>query len=146
MGSPLKTYDLKRVTCFVNVNLLSGYGESGAISAEWVEDIGEITTGADGEQVFSRSNNRGMRVSITLMETSRSYRDLYTELVAQGILNQVPIGIFSLLDLINGDSITSEYFVFTKRPTVAKGKKAGERVFEIFLPDPLVTMGTLNAS
>lgn len=145
MGSPLKTYDLNKVVCFVGVIGLSGYGENGAIDTEWIEDIGEITTGADGEQVFSRSNNRGMRVTITVMETSRIYRDLYADLSAQGVLTSIPVGLFSLVDLINGDSITSEYYVYTKRPNIVKGKKVGERVFELFLPDPVVSMGLLNA-
>ena len=38
--------------------------------------MGEFSSGADGEAVFSRSNNDAVFVTVTVMETSAGYRHL----------------------------------------------------------------------
>lgn len=140
----MKTYDLKWVILIVGGVAISGFGEEGGIEIEPAADIGDVTVGADGRAVMSRSNNRGYTCKITLMETSVAYRTLAGLMSAQQAAPAIlPIG-FLMNDVINGDMVSSPSPTFTKRPSMPKRKKVGERVFELFLPDCTVVHGALT--
>jgi hypothetical protein len=131
---PLKTYDLNAVYLLIGGYQIGGYGADGGIEVEWTSPIGEMTIGADGLGTFSRNNDASASVTITVMETSRSYRDLATLMQAQDAEESISALGFLLRDEVNGDEIAEEYPVFTDRPGVSKTKKAGERVFKLNLP------------
>ena len=141
-----KTYDLRHVYALVGVYDISGYGEDGSIEFEWMEDLGELTVGSDGEEiVFSRNNNNVLTVTITLMETSTAYRDMMGLMAAQQALIAIVPLPFMMIDANNGDSVVDSYAVFLTRSAPSKGKKAGSREFKIALPDPKVVFGILNS-
>jgi hypothetical protein len=146
MGTPLKSYDLKNVILIVGAVEVHGYAEDGGVSFEWSADIGEIVVGADGEAVFARNNDRHMRATISLLETSEAYRLLGLEMQAQGALLSLVTLPFVMQCPSTGDSVTSGYVAFTKRPALSKSKGPSVREFELFLANPVVTYGALNLS
>lgn len=133
MPKPVKTYDLKAVYLTIGGYRIGGYGASGGVSMAYGADIATPTVGADGEAAVSRSNDNSMTATITVMETSKSYRDLATLQAAQMAQEAITRLEFSLEDEINGDKFSDQYAVFLNRPDVAKGKGVGERVFKVFL-------------
>lgn len=132
---PLKTYDLRRVYLLIGGYQIGGYGADGGIELEWAEDIGEGVVGADGLGTFSRSNNKAATVTVTVMETSQSYRDLATLMATQEAETEISGLGFLLKDDINGDKVAEQYPVFLSRPGISKTKKAGERQFKLWLPN-----------
>lgn len=135
MGKPLKTYDLMSVFLLVGGYRIGGYGEEGGIDVEWSSDLVETSVGADGQATASRSNDASATVTITVKETSRSYRDLATLMAAQQSQEAILPLQFRLKDDRNGDKINDDNAVFINRPGVSKKKKAGEREFKLFLPN-----------
>ena len=75
MSGILKTYDLSAVKLAIGGILLGGYAE-GVAGLALGRPVGEFSSGADGEAVFSRSNNDAVFVTVTVMETSAGYRHL----------------------------------------------------------------------
>lgn len=65
-----KVYNLDQVACSAGGALLSGYGQGGAIKIEQMGEDIKVVTGVDGETVFSRSNNKCRKVTITLLQTA----------------------------------------------------------------------------
>lgn len=131
---PLKTYDLKYVTLIVGGMLISGYGEEGGIEFEYSQDIGEVTASADGSPTFSRFNNGIVLCTITVRESSDSYRDLGMLLNAQQLQMEIQPLPFLMNDLINGDNIADQYAVFVQRPGLNKAQEVGDRSFVLALP------------
>lgn len=135
MPTSIKTYDLASVYLLVGGYRLGGFGEEGGIEFEYGADIGETKVGADGQATFSRNNNDSMTATITLMETSKSYRDLAALMQAQIDAETIEALSFRMEDEINGDKVSARYATFLTRPTPNKGRAAGERQFKIFLPN-----------
>jgi hypothetical protein len=137
-----QVYDLTNVVCTVGGATVSGYGEDDAIEVEWDADIASYKTTADGRTIYSRLNQRGCVITITLMQTSRA------RLILEGLLetqhgDNVGIGPpliaplpFYLLDPATGEQLTSSDAVFLNRPAASKGKEVGEVEFRIHLPSP----------
>ncbi len=132
---PAKTYDLGRVQLTLGGQRIEGFGPDAAIEFERLGPLGEIQTGADGNQTFSRSNNHGMTATITLMETHLGYAKLAALMRIQEA--QAPIAPlpFLMLDPISGDRVADAAAIFVEGPVPSKARNAGERVFRIFLPD-----------
>ena len=145
-----KTYDLKSVICTVGGVGISGYGETDAIGFEWDEEIVSRTVTADGQTIYSRNNNRGLMVTISLSQKSRAYQLLSALLEAQhgdnlGIAPPVILPLpFAFVDPSNGDTITSLECVFITRPAPSKGKTVGDVSFQLHLPNPGIAYGLLN--
>jgi hypothetical protein len=146
----VKSYDLSLVVCTVGGIAISGYGESDAIQLEWDEDIVTVTPTADGQNIYSRNNNRGLSVTITLSQKSRSHLLLAGLLETQhgdnlGIHPPVILPLpFFMLDPSTGESFTSLHAVFVSRPAPAKGKTIGDVVYKLHLPSPTVTPAVAN--
>lgn len=135
MGLAPKTYDLKAVHLVIGGYLISGYGADGGIEFEFGAPVGEFSVGADGQGTFSRNNDPSMTATITVMETSRAYRDLATLARAQAAATPIPALSFLCRDTVNGDSVSDPNAIFVETPAPSKGKAAGERVFVIVLPN-----------
>lgn len=141
MGLIAKSYDLSKVALTLAGVPLGGYGEDGGIEVEFQAPIHEVTVGADGLTVASKTNNTDAVATITLSESSAGYARLALLMKAQE-LNPLPALVplaFMLLDPINGDTISTAFAIFIDRPTVSKGRTAGDRVFTIHLPGAAIT-------
>lgn len=145
----LKVYDLKRNFLLIGGFRIGGFGEDAAITYEYGADIFEHNAGADGLVTFSRTNDLRMIATVTVMESSPSYRRLglllgqqLAELQAGPIL---PLP-FSHTDSLNGDVINSPQCVFVSFPTPNKSRTVSEREFQIALPYAAdkVQFGSLN--
>lgn len=146
--APIKVYDLKQVLCTVGGVTISGYGEEDAVRFEWASDIGEEFVTVDGSVLFARSNDRRLRVAITLMQTSSAVPLLAALLETQHGLPAVVAGSlvqppFYMTDPIFGDHIAGGC-IFLNRPLPNKGKVIGEYEFRLLLPDPVWQIGTFN--
>lgn len=143
-----KGYDLKRVVCSVGGVVISGYGDSDAVSVAWDSDLQESRKTADGDVLYSRNNDGSMTVTITLHQRSRAYALLaglmQTQILAEdttGVLAPLP---FMLQDLANGDNISAADCVFLNRPAPSKGKTVGDVQFKLHLPKAIAVFGALN--
>lgn len=138
MIKPLKTYNIAGNTVIIGGYDLGGYGEDGGLEYEFAEDIGEMTVGALGDAAFSYNYNDLVFVNVTVMETTRTYRDLYTLLAAQltALRQGLPITPLNYFhqDANNGDLVTSAYAAFIQRPGPTKQRTVSERTFRLALP------------
>ena len=139
MLKPLKTYNIAGNTVILQGYDLGGYGEDGGLEYEFAEDIGEMTVGALGDSVFSFNYNDLMYVNITVLETTKTYRDLFTLMSVQmeALRNGLPITPLSYYhaDASNGDVVKSAFAVFVQRPAPSKSRTVSERVFRLALPN-----------
>lgn len=131
---PVKMYDLKAVALIIGGFTITGYGDDGGMEIEPNADVAEFAVGADGEVTVSRTNDKSMIATITVRETSRGYRILGELLAAQEAATPIPSLPFLMQDPISGERVTDENAVFLGRPTIAKGRTAGDREFRILLP------------
>jgi uncharacterized protein YkvS len=129
------TYDFKQVILTVANLRVGGFDEEGGVAFEMAADIGESSVGLGGEVVWSRSNDERVFVDITLMESSRSYRDLDALLKLQQEQNPILPLPFVMRDNISGETVTSEYAIFVTRPAPNKNRQSGTRVFRLLLPN-----------
>lgn len=144
-----KTYNLALLQLSVGGRKIGGFGAEGGVTITWGGDLFDVQVGADGEAVASFNNDQSAIVEITVMESSKGYRDL-AELQAKqlGEVRTGPLGRMEvrMKDPINGDKLADQYGVFLNRPEMTKGKVAGERVFRISCPNAgaSLEMGTGN--
>lgn len=141
-----KNYDLSTVQLVVGGVLVSGYAEDGGIEFENAAPIAEVTTGADGLTVRSRTSNDDLVCRITVSEASRAYNLLAGLMQVQAaapVLTPLP---FLLVDPQNGDTVSAPYAIFTERPVPSKGSRVGDRTFVLHLPGAAGTavFGALN--
>lgn len=70
------TYDPKQVSMIVGGKIMAGFADGTYIEAERDEDSFMKKIGVDGEVSRAKNNNRGGKITITLMQTSPSNDDL----------------------------------------------------------------------
>ena len=141
MAAPLRTHDLAACTLIVGGQLVTGFGETDAITITPMEDAAAPTAGADGQLTVSRSNNKNMTVEITVMQNSEGYKvlgDLYTTQAAQSPILRTP---FRFENPLTGDKVRSDYFAFTGLPEIKAGKTVAEVVYKGVLSAPAVARG-----
>lgn len=141
MAAPLRTHDLSACTTIIGGELITGFGESDAITIDYMEDTATPTAGADGALTVSRSNNRNMTVEITVTQNSDGYKalsDLFETQSAQTSIARMP---FRFNNPLTGDKVRSDWFAFLKAPEVKVGKTVSEVMFKGILSAPTVTRG-----
>ncbi len=148
MGLIAKSYDLAKVILVVGGVPIGGYGNDGGVEVEWLAPIFEVSVGADGLTVGSKQNNTDATAVITLSEMSAGYLALAGAMKLQEFDPSpalIPL-TFLLLDPSNGDQISTAFVMFTDRPTMGKGRTAGDRVFRLHLPGASInaTYGVAN--
>lgn len=131
----LKNYNFKDgVVLIIGGRQIGGFAEDGGVEYEFPSDIYEHISGADSQVTISQLNDHRMIATITLMETSKSYRDLFQMLRTQEAqLIKLPLSYLHR-DQINGDQVLSGSAVFLGYPAPSKSRTAGEREFRILLP------------
>jgi hypothetical protein len=131
-----KLYDLKSTFCLIGGIQIGGYGADGGLVFEQSAPIGEITHGADGETVFSRNNNNDISCVITVLQTSRAYRDLGLLMKAQELTPFVLLPYpFIMRDATTGDQVSAATAIFVERPNIEKGRTVSEATFRVHLPN-----------
>ena len=148
-----KHWDLNLIICSINGLRIGGYGEQEAISMGADNDLYMMQTTADGGKIYSRTGDRGITLEISVMNTSKSYRDLallmQTQHGLQGPRSAAPTTIlplpFRLADPVVGDFINSRHTMFMNYALPQKGQTAQAVRFRISLPEPRIDFGILNS-
>lgn len=135
MSGPTKLHDLGQVVLTIGGYLIEGYGEGEAISIEPVAEVTTSSVGADGQPTYARSNDKRAKVTITVRQNSLAHRNLGTLLAAQEAAPRLTPLPFLLVDSLTGERMSSAYFVFTGRPTVAQAANPSNRVYVGELPN-----------
>lgn len=89
----VKTYDPKLVSVIVGGKIMSGYADGTFVLVERNEAAFALKVGVDGEGTRAKSNNRSGKITITLMNSSKSNDDLSTFAAADELSNSgaVPV-------------------------------------------------------
>jgi hypothetical protein len=72
----VKTYDPKLVSVIVGGKIMSGFADGTYVMVERNEAAYALKVGVDGEGTRAKSNNRSGKITITLMNSSKSNDDL----------------------------------------------------------------------
>lgn len=138
--TPLKTYDFDRVLLIIGGFEISGYGDDGGIEYEYPSPVLEHGAGADGQVTVSRTNDNRVIAHVTVKETSKAYRDLATLAKAQAAQPSIAPLPYLMRCVTTGDEMSDQYAAFLNVPTPSKARTAGDRVFDILLPNGRATM------
>ncbi len=140
---PLKTYDIATVVQTLGTIFIDGasLGEDGGVTFEG-EGLTRFTekVGAGGQVTVSRNNDKRVRAKLTLMETSKFCKPIDDLVRAQALPGPVLPCVYSMVDLITGDSINEPFAVITETPGPSKAKEAGMREWTILLPNGAETL------
>lgn len=130
-----RTYDFGQVLCTVGGFEISGWAEDGGIEFEQGGDVAEHVVGAAGEVFTSRSNDKRLTASITVMQNSQGAADLGRLLNAQeSATGPIPKVNFYCRNFVTGEIIQDPQAIFIARPDTNQSASATERVFQILLP------------
>uniref|UniRef100_A0A6M3M9I2 Uncharacterized protein n=1 Tax=viral metagenome TaxID=1070528 RepID=A0A6M3M9I2_9ZZZZ len=142
-----KHHNLDAVIASLGGILLSGYGDSDALTIEPNSDSADVSVGADGETVVNVINDDNYLLTIHLMETSAAVVQLDVLYKAQrtamriGPLLPQP---FRMSDPISGESVSTDRTVFLRPPDRSKGSKSGMREYKLLLSAPTIIPPALN--
>lgn len=114
--------------------IFTGYGEDGGIEFSIESELHTKSVGADGHVAMNENNDRSVVATITVMETTNAYHRLYRLAKAQKAAKGLPPCPFFMLDPHNGDEVHEEFAVFQTYASPDKQSEAGERAFDIILP------------
>lgn len=99
-----------------------------AIVATPGADIGSMLIGADGSSIFSQSSDRSARISIKLMHTSPTHRQMMQKLKRQQQLGATGSAFpFSFMDSASGEGGSADKCYIMTAPVDGKGKNATVR-------------------
>ena len=143
----LKTYDLMANFVTLAGVRLGGWGEDGGVEYAFESDNFEHISGADDSTVVSKINDGRLVATVTVLETSATYRHLAQLAIAQlATIGPVLPLAWGHVDLGNGDAINDGQAVMLNLPGPSKGRKVGTREFKILLPNGknLIQLGLLN--
>lgn len=134
----VKIYDSKEVSIIIcGIPIDSGYADGEILKIEQDEEDFKKVTGTDGEVTRSKTNNRGARVTLRLMQTSdgnASLSALNAKDKAQA--GGAGVGSFLVKDRTNGTvKYSAESCWIAKPPSVSFDKTATAREWMIDLAD-----------
>lgn len=145
-----RSYSLSNVSLTIGTVNVNGFAPDDAFTWSWTADIWNRTTGADGDNLYSRNLERVVSAEISLLGTSRALATLFALLELQAgentgitppLLTPLP---FMLIDAHTGDFLSAATTIFMSRPAPSRGATLGSAVFGIELPSPKYIPGTLN--
>lgn len=111
----LKLHDVKDYTITVGPYLLSGFGESEAVSIEYDENLFETQSGVDGEITRAKKHVNTAMVTIKLMQNSNSCKDLFGLAVVDNAANIAPYPV-SVINVKTGVSYVAAQAWLEKWP------------------------------
>lgn len=134
----VKEYDPDLIDVIIAGFPVSGFQEDAIVSFEFNDDFYEIVEGADGDVSRSRKVARVGKLTIHLMNTSRSNADL-TALMALGFTSgNGTADVFPVLirDRNGASLIATDTAWISKAPPVEHTTKANNRDWELTLVKP----------
>lgn len=129
------TYDFAQVKLSVGGFEISGFAEDGGIEFEQGGDVLEHAAGAAGSVFVSRSNDKRLVASITVMQNSAGAEILGRLLNEQeAAIGPIPKVNFYCRNFVTGETIQDPNAMFVVRPDTNQTAEMSERVFQILLP------------
>jgi hypothetical protein len=142
MPTTTKTIDPKKnLTSFAGIPLTS-YAKGTFIKIEADEDAFKKEVGASGETVRVLSNNRGAKVTVTLMAQSAD-NDALSAIHAQDRLTGEGVGVFQTKE-INGSSYVIGEGWIQKTPDYERADEATSVEWVFDLADASIFLGGLS--
>jgi len=138
MASRAAFYDPDQILCYFNGVLVQGFADDEAIAVEPMSDAFEEVVGVDGEVARSKSNDRRIKVTVKLLQTSTTnaaFSAIHnTDLNSQ---NGAGVGAFSLKDLQGGTIVEGPQAWIKSMPAASFARTAKSREWVI-----IVAVGT----
>lgn len=128
-----------------NVSTLDGVGVQGlwegdnAIEVQPGADVGQLLVGVQGDSIFSQTADRSARITIRLMHTSATHRQLVQKWQAQRAGNIKAFG-FDTLDISNNEGGNADKCLIAVAPNMSLGMNATVREWVLVTGDwkPLI--------
>lgn len=116
------------------VQIIGLFDGDNAIQVERNADVGTGLVGIQGDAIFSQSADNSAMVTLRLMHTSATHRQLLQKLEAQksGVLRPFP---FTFTDTDSNEGGTGDEFFVQKSPSVTKGSNATVREWQLWTGD-----------
>lgn len=131
-GFQMKIYDPDEYTVYFNGILVQGYAEGEFVSVEQMSDAFSSVVGTDGEVARSKSNDRRVKVTIKLLQTSSSNAALSA--IHQRDLNApngAGVGTLSIVDNFGATKVQGDQAWIVKMPAASLDRTAKSREWEI---------------
>lgn len=138
--SSLKTFDPKDVVITFGAGILTGFADGTFITVERDEDTFSSSTGADGEPLRVKSNNKMTTVTLTLQQSSDSntFLSAVAQLDERSNQGVVPMAVKE----INGDTLVTGGRAYIVKPaTIEYSKEASTRAWSIKIAEGEVFVG-----
>ena len=139
----ITTYDLSDVVLIIKDTRITGWGDGDAISYERLSPLGESVSGGDGEVVFSRTNDKRYRATLSVLPSTTAYKKL-SELASEqhpSSGGSITGYAFSMLDSNNGDEVNEADAIFENIPGPSKASRVAAVEFQVLMPKPDVKLG-----
>jgi hypothetical protein len=135
----MASYSLKAVIATLGGITLGGYHDDDAISYEPQSAWADSVVGADGVSIAFPTNDRRVRATITLQQTSPAFKRLFALWLADDAIIQaggsMPTHAFLMINAATGEKSSGPAnFIDRPMPNASKGPTA--RVFVIEIPNP----------
>lgn len=140
-----KDYVLASNTFILGPINISGFGDEGAVEyAATTEDDAEVVSGYDGGAVINWNLDHGIIATLSLRETSRTYREIGALLQAQRLLISQGQPVAPLpwlhIDAFNGDKLSVPDARIIGGPGLTKTNRFSNRPFKVYLPNAKLLM------
>ena len=137
---PVYNYDPKAVAVVFNATLIKGFADGDFVSVSYESDKWEHTSGADGEEIRTKSNDNRATLTLTLMQSSASNAVLSAAYLLDeaGNAGAFPIAI---TDTTGTSLVTGESAWIKKLPDFNRGKSATTVEWMISIANAKVFIG-----
>lgn len=125
-------YDPDQVLCYFNGILMQGFAEDEAIAVEQMSPGFEDVVGVDGEVARSKTNDRRIKVTVKLLQTSLT--NLAMSAIHETDLNApagAGVGAFSMQDLSGATIVEGPQAWIVSYPPNSMARTAKAREWEI---------------
>jgi hypothetical protein len=123
-----KIYDPDQYALWFNGVLIQGFADGSFVTVEQMSDAFGSVVGSDGEVARSKSNDRRVKVTFKLLQTSSSNADL-SLIHAQDLAapNGAGVGTLSITDTLGSTKVLANAAWITKYPDADLDRTAKSR-------------------
>lgn len=141
MGDKLSTYDAKQVKVLFGGIPLGGYAAGTFVTIERVSDAWEDESGADGETVRIKSNDKRATMTLTLLQTSDSNDVLSASANLDELSNGgvVPVAVS---EINSTTTVFSGKAWVKKQANIEYGKEISNREWVISMVESKILVGS----
>jgi len=141
----IKTFDPAQIAVIVGPHIVEGFANEEFVSVSFQDDDWEHTSGADGEEMRTKKNDRRAVMTLTLLQSSASNDYLSGLRAADQASNNGVVPV--LLKDNNGSTIIESVGGWIGRnPDVAMGKSPSNREWMIHLSNATAFVGGSTAN